>query len=493
MGLFTIFRKPQPEASPSALAVERVIGFLFSCFVNQEPVREPLHRFLELQAGANTADRLLEYLNLYTTVERVLVSQQPPVVERNYTREEIRHEIITRFSPEQLPPTFAVIFLTPKGQYRYLGELAVTTYSNYLTHAFGVAKLRLMIDAHPLNHPMRSLKVSDSGQLDWTVAGKFLDELPEEQVVEALSETITKLHDELVTHFGEHTADDLVGKLYLPIKHSYDFDVVNRMLALLPATVLEDERLTFLSREELEKRLTDARNAERSREEFFSIASHELRTPLTAIRGYSELLEQMYVPTVNDPQFTKFVLAIHDSSKRLIEIVNDFLNMSSLEQGKISFDNQPLVLTNLLNEVSDDVASVASQRGITLTRDYVDSPYEVTADANRLKQVLINLLGNAIKFSDEGAVSIGIRLLPSDIEITITDTGKGISPENQHLLFRKFQQAGDSILTRDASRGTGLGLYISKLIMEGLHGSIYLKESVVGEGSTFALSLPRTK
>jgi signal transduction histidine kinase len=493
MGLFSFLRKSQPEVQQSALSVERVIGYLFSCFVSQEPVREPLHRFLELQAGANTVDRLLEYLNLYTTVERTLLNQQPPVVEYVYTREEVRREIISRFSADTLPPTFAVIFMSPKAQYRYLGSLIIGSFSAYLARAFGAAKLRLLIDSLPLNHAMRSLQVDEAGQLDWTVAAKFLDQLGEEQVVSSLSTTISLFHAEIVTHFGQKTADDLVLKLYQPIKHSYDFDVVNRTLALLPVTVLEDERLTFLSRDELERRLTDARNAERSREEFFSIASHELRTPLTAIRGYSELLEQMYIPTVNDPQFTKFVGAIHDSSKRLIEIVNDFLNMSSLEQGKISFVNKPLVLTNLLNDVSDDVASVASQRGITLTRDYIDEPFEVTADANRLKQVLINLLGNAIKFSDQGAVSIGVRHLPSEIEVTVTDTGKGVSEENQHLLFRKFQQAGDSILTRDASSGTGLGLYISKLIMEGLHGHIYLKESVVGEGSTFAISLPRTK
>lgn len=493
MGFFSHFRKPQGEPGQSSLAVERVIGFLFSCFLDQQPVREPLHRFLELQAGRDTADRLVEYLGLYTSVERALVSQHPPFVAHQYTRDEVRQLILTRFPLEQFPQSFSVMFLSPKGQYLYLGRMVVGNLSAYLIHAFGSPKLRLLLDSHPLNHPLRALSVTNEGELDWGVAERLLEQLPEEQIVMAMSETIQKLYTEIVTHLGETTANEVITKLYHPIKHTYDFDVVSRILALLPTTVLEDERLTFLSREELEQRLADSRNAERSREEFFSIASHELRTPLTAIRGYSELLEQMYVPTVNDPQFTKFVTAIHDSSKRLIEIVNDFLNMSSLEQGKISFDNKPLVLTQLLNEVCDDVASVAAQRGITLTRDFEDAAYEVTVDANRLKQVLINLLGNAIKFSDQGAVSVGLRELPSEIEVTITDTGKGISAENQHLLFRKFQQAGESILTRDASRGTGLGLYISKLIMEGLHGSIYLKESVVGEGSTFAVSLPRTK
>jgi signal transduction histidine kinase len=487
-----LFRKHQPETSGTSQGVERVIGLLFSCFNSQEPVREPLQRFLELQAGANTADRLVEYLGLYTSVERTLINQQPPIVTQVYTRDSIRKKIIDTFTVEDLPQSFAVIFYSPKAQYRYFAKLITESLASHLVKAFGTAKLRLVFETLPLNHPLRSILVQENGQLDWQVAAKLLDQLPEAEVVKVSTEVIAALYTQVITHFGEKTAVELINNLYKPIKHTYDFDIVNRVLSLLPLTVLEDERLTFLSREELESRLAESRNVERSREEFFSIASHELRTPLTAISGYAELLEQMYVPVVNDAQFTKFIGAIHDSSKRLIEIVNDFLNMSSLEQGKISFINVPLVLTDLLNEVSDDVAAVAAQKGITLTRDYEEGPYQVTADANRLKQVLINLLGNALKFSDQGAVSIGMRLLPSEIEVTITDTGKGISQENQHLLFRKFQQAGDSILTRDASRGTGLGLYISKLIMEGLHGHIYLKESVVGEGSTFAISLPRT-
>ena len=237
--------------------------------------------------------------------------------------------------------------------------------------------------------------------------------------------------------------------------------------------------------------ITEIKLLERSKDEFFSIASHELRTPLTAIRGYTEVLQTDYAPTLDDPVFNKIIANIDQGSRRLIGIVNDFLNMSGLEQGKISFYIETVELRPTVEGLVGELGPIAAQKGLTLEILWPQWPLPaVRVDHDRLKQVLTNLIGNAMKFTEQGEIILSFTRHNDTVELNVSDTGKGITPQNQHLLFRKFQQAGPNLLTRDTSLGTGLGLYISKLIMEGMNGSIFLKESLPGQGSTFTAALP---
>jgi len=115
------------------------------------------------------------------------------------------------------------------------------------------------------------------------------------------------------------------------------------------------------------------------------------------------------------------------------------------------------------------------------------------ADKDRVGEVILNLLSNSIKYSDKGTINVEASLLQGFLKVSVTDTGKGIAPEQQSLLFRKFQQAGKSLLTRDTSRSTGLGLYISRLMIEQMQGKIVLEKSVPGVGSTFSFEIPVAK
>ena len=120
----------------------------------------------------------------------------------------------------------------------------------------------------------------------------------------------------------------------------------------------------------------------------------------------------------------------------------------------------------------------------------VEAIPEVYADLDRVRQILINLIGNGIKYTDTGGVKISLKNVPGFVNVYISDSGRGIPPQNQVLLFHKFQQAGSSLYTRDTSKGTGLGLYISKLMVEGMGGKIWLESSIPGKGSVFAFCLP---
>ncbi|HET7099363.1 MAG TPA: ATP-binding protein [Patescibacteria group bacterium] len=236
---------------------------------------------------------------------------------------------------------------------------------------------------------------------------------------------------------------------------------------------------------------TEERVLARSKDEFFSIASHELRTPLTAIRGNTALIKDLYSDQIKDKEFAEMISDIHDSSVRLINIVNDFLNVSRLEMGKIEFKNAPLDLVATSGEVVKEIESSLVEKKVSLD---VEKPAtalpNVMADKDRVKEVLINLIGNALKFTEEGGVKISFTVENNFVKTSVTDTGRGISPENQALLFHKFQQAGSSLLTRDTTKGTGLGLYISKLIVEGMGGKIWIEKSEADKGSVFSFTLP---
>ena len=237
--------------------------------------------------------------------------------------------------------------------------------------------------------------------------------------------------------------------------------------------------------------VTEAKILERSKDEFFSIASHELRTPLTAIRGNTALIQQYFSDILKDSTLKDMILDIHDSSIRLIQIVNDFLNVSRLEQGRIEFVNEEFDIRELVLEVFKELEFTAHEKNLFLKFDSEQrNAVKVYADRDRTKEVLINLIGNSLKFTDQGGVTVSILPNPNFLKIAIIDSGRGIPVKNQSLLFHKFQQASEQILTRDFTRGTGLGLYISKLLIEGMEGKIWLENTEEGKGSTFSFTLP---
>lgn len=237
--------------------------------------------------------------------------------------------------------------------------------------------------------------------------------------------------------------------------------------------------------------ITEEKILDRSKDEFFSIASHELRTPLTAIRGNTSMILEYYADAVKDPELKAMVDDIHESSIRLINIVNDFLNVSRLEQKRMVYDLKNTDLNALIPEIIKEYDVTGSRKKLSIDFHKSNSPLPaVLADSDKVRQVLINLLGNALKFTSKGGVTISIK--PSDkfIKVLVADTGRGISLKQQSLLFHKFQQAGASLFTRDTAGGSGLGLYISRMMIEGMGGEVKLEKSEVNKGSVFSFSLP---
>ena len=237
--------------------------------------------------------------------------------------------------------------------------------------------------------------------------------------------------------------------------------------------------------------ITEAKIMERSRDEFFAVASHELRTPLTAIRGNADMILDMYADKIVDKDMKEMLQDIDISSIRLISIVNDFLEVSRLEQGRFEINKENFNVSDVVEKVVRDLKSMVEQKGLSVAYTAPTSPLPtVFADKNRTEQILLNLVGNAVKFTKVGSITITTTAMDSFVDVRVIDTGTGISEHNQALLFRKFQQAGEQTLARDVTQSTGLGLYISKLIISRMGGTIGLEKSEVGKGSIFAFTLP---
>jgi signal transduction histidine kinase len=202
------------------------------------------------------------------------------------------------------------------------------------------------------------------------------------------------------------------------------------------------------------------------------------------------MVREYFPKHMKDPELAEIINDSHNASIRLIEIVNDFLDSSRLEQGKMEFMLAPVAMEPLVAQVQKDLGTLLKAGHNTMVVDGLGGLPAVLADEARLRQILYNILGNACKYSQDATITVTGEVRGRKLKLLVTDTGKGISPENQKLLFHKFQQAGDSLLTRDSTKGTGLGLYIARLLAENMGGNIKLVRSEIGKGSTFAVILP---
>lgn len=235
------------------------------------------------------------------------------------------------------------------------------------------------------------------------------------------------------------------------------------------------------------KRLTEL---DRQKSEFVSFASHQLRAPLTAMKGYSSLLLEGDMGTLSQPA-KDGIERIFESSKTLANIVDDYLNVSRIELGTMKYTFETLDLKTLVSDVIAELRPNIEKKGLvfTFSAENNGTDYRITADRDKLKQVIANLIDNSVKYTPSGTVAVTLAYdrAARKIVFKIKDTGIGIDPEVLPHLFQKFSRAGNA--GKVNIKGTGLGLYVAKEIVEAHHGTIRAESAGEGKGSSFIVEL----
>jgi signal transduction histidine kinase len=268
-------------------------------------------------------------------------------------------------------------------------------------------------------------------------------------------------------------------------------------LSLENAKLYEEQKLYGVRlTKEVERATGDLRHAnerlkelDKLKDEFMSIASHELRTPMTAIKSYVWLILHGKHEE-KDPKVRDYLGRVYDSSERMIAMINDMLNVSRIETGRLQLDIVPVSVWKVAEQVKDDLSARAGEAGVEVIVKKDKLAPLVMSDKDKLAEIFTNLIGNALKFTRKGGkVTVDAQKTDNMVQVSVADTGVGIAKENIGKLFRKYGRLNESYATASASTGTGLGLYITKQYLEKMGGKISI-ESELGRGTTFTFSLP---
>jgi len=304
------------------------------------------------------------------------------------------------------------------------------------------------------------------------------------QVAEAIDSVNSYIQVKSIQKAGEATTLFRRTTKYITLVGS----VTAMLFLVLIFVVMKDFQVILKTKKELETAKNNAENLAKVKEDFLASMSHEIRTPLNAIIGFSKHISESSL-SIRDK---KFLNIIKNSSQHLFEIINDILDFSKLDSGQMKIEKTPFDITKLLEETADSFRSDIDMQGLKMYLN-IDNQLigrQIMGDPYRIKQILNNLIGNAIKFTSKGSITIQITLdNPTSLQLTITDTGIGIPPDKIKLIFEKFAQA-DTSTTRKYG-GTGLGLTIVKKLVGLMKGKITVK-SKVDKGTSFTVSIPTT-
>jgi two-component system, sensor histidine kinase len=269
------------------------------------------------------------------------------------------------------------------------------------------------------------------------------------------------------------------------------FQMTGVLFSIYGQKLLSSQQVALVSSLALEQAREAAEDANRAKTQFLANMSHEIRTPLGIIMGFSELA---LVPNQSPIQMQNYLSGIRRNAQQLLQLIGDFLDLAKIEAKKMEVEHAVFSLDQFLQEVIASLKIRAQEKGLALTL-HAEGPMPemIKTDPTRLRQVLVNLIGNAMKFTERGHVKVTVRMIldgtlgaPVQMEIAVEDTGIGLSPAQQEKLFTPFSQA-DSSMTRKFG-GTGLGLALSRQIVEALGGRLQLVESQLNKGSRFAFT-----
>src|SRR3989338_3571483 len=278
------------------------------------------------------------------------------------------------------------------------------------------------------------------------------------------------------------------GEILVGLAGWAELEVNSRNLSLALEERKEIEQKLIGEKTKLKTANKKLESLDKLKDEFLSIASHELRTPLTAINGLVSMILGGEYGEVN-ANLREPLGDVNASSERLIHLVNYLLSLSRIQAGKMMYTFSEFSIADAVNQAVHLLLPLSEQKGLRLTIAKLE-PVIIQGDSDKVKEVLNNLIGNSLKFTDKGSITISTKSEPDKINVYITDTGIGITKDDQNKLFGMFEQLESG---KDKSASTGLGLHISREMVRKMGGELWIEKSETGIGSTFAFSLPVAK
>ncbi len=284
---------------------------------------------------------------------------------------------------------------------------------------------------------------------------------------------------------------EVIGIITIGISEKED-ELTNENKALIDRLagvvgIALDNSLLYKTLQEANERL---KQLDKLKDEFVSLASHELRTPMTIIKSYLWLFMDKKKDLTEKEK--SYLTRAYSSTERLINLVNDMLNVSRIESGRLSLELKPIQIVDVIQKQVEELVPRAQQLKLSLTFTKPNMQIQsINADHERIEQVIINLVGNSLKFTPPGgAINVSIISEDKDILVKVKDNGKGMNKEDLSKLFQKFGTMGGNYLHKQEAQGTGLGLYLSKKLIEMHGGKMWAESEGEGKGSTFSFTIP---
>lgn len=476
-------------------------------------------KFLKFEPPPNLppAKREAYYAQAYLKLEDFITKNRPPLTKKVFTKESLRQEIKSAINIKELPEGLRVIFLDEAQRRVLLFEIVTKEFVSYIASYIGEQSLHDVLESAARGSAFSRLAVTAEGAEGINFSG--LDPIPAgfsaKDITSYFKSLYLALYEKIVESFGKPKALEMVRAQFEFIKNVYGPELSAQFFDIVPEGILELERLAFMSREELErkvrertldlqelnenleikvkertKELTEANSRlvelDRLKSEFVSIAAHQLRTPLTGIRWSLKSLLQSS-EAFSDEQKHIIEDAVSASS-RLSVLVDDLLDASRIEEGKLGITKHKQPFALVLQSIFKHFEILAKEKNITYALDLPSEGLpEISFDAEQVSIILENFLDNAVKYTEGGSIKVKAFVEGAYLVVSVADTGIGITSGQAANIFSKFFRSPNAKLKNTG--GTGLGLYISKKIAE-MHGGKVWFDSEEGKGSTFYLTLP---
>jgi signal transduction histidine kinase len=418
-----------------------------------------------------------EYVRVFFLVEEYIVNNT------NVSRDAVRRDVRSKFNTAWLSPPLRALFSFKGADGVVFAEIILVALLEVLRPVLGVSALQKLVNTAGI---VVSKEGVDVGEFERVV---FHDEASLRKARGDISALLLSLFEFSKSSLGASAAERVFGEVFEGLKGKFvRFPVFVEFVKFLPEGVFERERLDLLSKEELEEVSRRLQQVDVMKSEFTSIAAHELKTPLVPMKGFAELMLKHPEKYGLNAEGKRIADTFLRNVVRLERLTDDILDVAKLEAGEMKFVMEEFSLRDLLRNVVADFSVVVKKKGVVLKVDVPEVLPSMVGDRLRLRQVLDNVVRNALKFTVKGSIRVSVRVEKGEVHILVRDSGVGIAKADLENVFGKFFQTED-VMTRKKG-GTGLGLAIARMIVEGHHGRVWMESAGVGKGSTVHIVLP---